>query len=72
MNLNSQRFPQFHAMVMLVAYVNYCFTMIRQNFLPVSFSSGVSWHSRTTACRFSNGRHFRRRDNDLCSRCVFM
>ena len=40
MSLNSERFPQFHPTVMLVpmvAYVNFSFILIRQNFFPVFF-----------------------------------
>ena len=37
MNLNSQRFLQFHPTVMSVAYVNSCFNIIRQNSFPVFF-----------------------------------
>jgi len=42
MSLNSQRFLQFHPTVMLMAYDNSCFIIIRQNSLPVSFSSRIS------------------------------
>ena len=73
MSLNSRCFLQFHPSVMLMAYVNSCFIIIRQNFFPVSsFSSGISYNSRTTACRVSIGRHFCRTDRNLCSICVFM
>ena len=73
MSLNSRCFLQFHPTVMLVAYVNSCFIIIRQNFFPVSsFSSGISYNFRTTACRFSIGRHFCHTDRNLCSICVFM
>jgi hypothetical protein len=41
MSLNSQRFLQFHPTVILVAYVNSCFIIIRQSFLFVSFSSYI-------------------------------
>jgi len=46
MCLNSQqRFLQFHPTVMLVAYVNYCFIIIRQNFFLITplVSSNSSW-----------------------------
>jgi hypothetical protein len=73
MSLNSRCFLQFHPTVMLVAYVNSCFIIIRQNFFPVSsFSSGISYNSLTTSCRFSIGRHFCRTDRNLCSICIFM
>jgi hypothetical protein len=56
---------------MLVAYVNFCFIIMGQNFFSVSFSSRISC-SHTTACRFTIGRHFCRTDKNICSRCVFM
>jgi len=37
-----KHFLQFHPTVILVAYVNSCFIIIRQNFFPVSFSSRIS------------------------------
>jgi len=37
MSLNSQRFLQLHPTVMLVAYVNSCFIIIRQNFFVFLF-----------------------------------
>ena len=40
--VNSQRFLLFHPTVMLIAYVNCCFIIIRQNVFPVSFSSRIS------------------------------
>jgi len=45
MCLNSQRFLQFHPKVMLVAYVNSCFIIIRQNFFLITplVSSNSSW-----------------------------
>ena len=51
-------------------YVNYCFIFIRQNFFPGSFSSRISFNSRTTAHRLSIGRYFCLTDSSLCSRCV--
>ena len=47
-SLNSQRFLQFHPAVILVIYVNSCFIIIRENYFPVSFSSRISYDSRTT------------------------
>ena len=35
--LNSQRFLQFHPTVKMVACVNFCFIIIRQNFFPAFF-----------------------------------
>ena len=40
---------QFHPTVILMANVNSCFIIIRQNFFPVSFSSRISDHFRPTA-----------------------
>ena len=51
-------------------YVNYCFIIIRQNIFPGSFSSRISFNSRTTAHRLSIGRYFCPTDRILCSRCV--
>jgi hypothetical protein len=48
MSLNSQCFLQFHPMVMLVAYSNSCFIIIRKNFFPDSYSSRISSNSRAT------------------------
>jgi hypothetical protein len=44
MSLNSQRFLQFHPTVILVAYVNSCFIIIRQSAFPVSISSRIAKH----------------------------
>ena len=55
--------PSFHPTVMLVAYVNSYFIIIRQNFFPVSFSSKISVNYHTTACRFSIGRQGRLNSN---------
>ena len=42
MSLSCQWFLQFHPKVLLVAYVNSCFIIIRQNFFPVSVSLRIS------------------------------
>ena len=45
MSLNFQRFLQFHPTIILVAYFNSCFIIVRQTFFPVSFSSSAGFPS---------------------------